>query len=294
MESRMLGANRGHDGVGDEASVAYVDLSTKVVRSVVVGRTRATLPSRFQFCEIASGPPTWSVRLLEEFPEANGVVVGATDDPVEDAVTRRSASVHGNRLQVVPFGLAGLKDLRCGTFDLTFALDHVLDVVEDPRWILDHIVRITKPGGLVISLVRNLCDAVSASLADARVEEAEQALTGKGKCIATSAELNLFTSRSIEELVKAAGARPCATLGVPVALPPRRLDVHGRRASSVFEMLSNCESLERILRIERALLDQRGGALRGSHLLSIAVVPLRGEGWGDFWQTDLERDCSRA
>ncbi|HVQ15182.1 MAG TPA: methyltransferase domain-containing protein, partial [Vicinamibacterales bacterium] len=229
-----------------------------------------------------------------EFPEAQGVVVGMTDSLVEEAVARRSASGYENRLQIVPVGLSGLEDLRCGSFDLCFALDHVLDVAEDPRWILDHIVRITRPGGLVISLVRNVCDAVSASLADARIEEAEQALTGKGRCVANASELNLFTSASIEELIKAAGASPCATVGVPATLPQRRLDVHGGHASSVAEMLSNCESLERILRIERALLDQRGGAQRGSHLLSIAVVPLRGSHWGDFWLTDLERDCSKA
>lgn len=210
------------------------------------------------------------------------------------AAVGRYAGKNENRLQVVQGGMPSLADLRCGTFDLSFALDHVLDVAEDPSWILSHIVRITRPGGLVVSLVRNVCDAVAANLSDARIEEAERALTGKGRCVKNGSYINLFTSCSIEELIRIAGARPCATLGVLAALPPRQLEMHGGRARSVSEMLSNGESLERILRIERALLDQRGGAPRGSHLLSIAAVPSRGTSWGDFWLTDLEGGCSTA
>lgn len=159
----------------------------------------------------------------------------------------------------------------CDAFDLTFTFDDVLDVAEEPQRILSHLIRITRPGGLVMTIVRNLCDAVSACLADACIERAEQALTGRAACVPNTAELNLFTCESIEELVRSSGARPLATLGVLAAAPQTPLEAHGCRANSVSQMLSNDESIERILRIEQTLLGQRGAATRGSHLLSIAV-----------------------
>jgi hypothetical protein len=286
-KSTTHGARHEHERLDDDASLAYANVSTKVVRSVVVSRARAALPSRFRFCEIAAGPSAWSFVLLEEFSDAHGIVVCAPNDLAE-LVARRSAGGYEGRLEVVPIGLPALADLQCDTFDLSLTLDGVLDAADEPAWILTHLVRITKPGGLVMSLVRNLCDAVSASLAEACIQQAEQALTGKGRCMPNTEELNLFTAQSIEDLVRAGGARPWATLGVPAAAPQRSLESHGHHASSVSSMLSDGDSLERILRIEQALLDQRGGTTRGSHLLSLAVVPSRGTSWGDFWLSEIE------
>jgi hypothetical protein len=114
------------------------------------------------------------------------------------------------------------------------------------------------------------------------VREAEQALTGRASFAPGLPEVNVFTPRSLAEMIRRAGAHPCATIGLPAVLTPRP-DVDLRDEQLLSPQLCDEESFGKILGIEEALLTEGEVPPRGSDLLAIAIVSHAAQCWGDLW-----------
>jgi SAM-dependent methyltransferase len=253
-------------------------LSEQLLWSVLTKSALRALPHGFRFCDAGGGSGRWSRRILAERGDASGVLLRGPERQLASA--EESNEEHGDRLRIAP-DLCGIADK---SFDLAFSLHDMLAAAEQPGTLLKQLVRITKPGGFIAVVAPNLYHAIFLNLAHARLQEAERALTGRASYRPGAPERNVFTPRSLEEMVVRAGACPRATVGFPTVVHPSSADPDLREGQTFpAAALANEESRRRIVAIEEALLMESGPAPRGIDLISIAIVPSTAQRWGDFW-----------
>lgn len=240
------------------------------------------LPPKFRFCDVGSSGGGWPCRILAEYPEATGLALCRTQEAYSDGLVWRRRRGYETRLQVVRMESADVGSLEDESFDAVFSLDDLVARAQRPDVLLSDFVRITVRGGLIAFLVPDLHHAVLLNLANARVAAAECALHGRGTLAPDLAELNLYTPRSIEELLKGAGACPRVTLGVPATVHPSSDEMDGglRGLTSV---LSDGPTRTKIRSVIETLLRSGARLAHGEELLSVSQVPPPRERWGDYW-----------
>jgi SAM-dependent methyltransferase len=264
----------------DQKASAYGVLVNELSWLVLKKSCLDILPPRFRFCDLGGGSAVWSLRTLREYPGASGTALFRSQRALSEALAQVEREGMIDRLRCV-LTTGDPTSLPDGTFDLCSCLNDLLATTERPDVLLRHAVRIAKPGGLMVLLVPNLYHAVSVHLASARLEDAEQALSGRGVPHPGMPTLNLYTPRSIEDLLRRVGAYPKLTLGLPTTV---RAPGEGAIAptTDLSELLLQKDVRARVLEIEQMLLEASPVA-RGNVLLSIASAPQRAERWGEYW-----------
>jgi SAM-dependent methyltransferase len=262
--------------------------SREMLWTVLTSKVLAGLSPQFRFCEVTGDAPQWLDRILEKHPEATGVALsGMTNAKRESGEAPPSSDTQcsGGRLQTSRNDLAsyGL-EMEDHSFDLTFSLNGALARVERPDVALGELVRITRPGGLVVCLVPNLYHVVLCNLARGSFEDAERALEGRARIAPGGQELNLFTRTTIEEALRRAGACPRATEGLPAIISPWHAYGEPKESGEVAAKDPEVDDYsEKVWTIEQALFAMAHLAPVGTSLLSVAAVPSSTEHWGDFW-----------
>jgi SAM-dependent methyltransferase len=269
---------------GGLQGTTYEAASGHLLWRVFTRNVLCQLPEVFRFCD-AGGCGRWSLRILDEYAGASGVILRDRVHVFADAVAN-PLEQHVDRFDMGGTNLFGALDVAETSFDLTFSLQGILSSAEQPDEVLRELVKITKPGGFVVLLVPNMYHAVFCNLHRGRIAEAERAIAGRARYSPDTPELNVFTPGSLEALVKRAGACPRTTVGLPVVAEPWSSEADSWSEQTVHPtVFANEESRKRFLAIEEVLLNQSELPPRGSSLLSIATVPLRAQSWGDFWLT---------
>lgn len=246
--------------------------------SVVKKHVLDDLPVSFRFCGVDSDGAAWSVAVLDEYPGATGVAVCASRNGTADTAVEES----DGRLSLVHAHADDLSAFVGDTFDVTFSLGDLLARTQRVDALMSDLVRITKPGGVLVCSVPNLYHVVGCHVRAARFGDAKRALGGRARLSGEGGDVNVFTPLSLEQAIRRAGACPRLTLGLPVVLPDEDSADGGSDGSHYSEMLGDDQCREDVLEIERAL---SGSSLapRGSRLISIAVVSPPMRHWGDFW-----------
>jgi len=260
------------------------EVSQRLLWSVLKKEALDGLPARFRFCE--ADQSSWWSRILADYPASSGVAVLGAQSGAEGRTPGMCPSAEG-RFETV----GNLAVLCGGSFDVTLCLGAAMATAERPEALLGELVRVTKPHGIVAFVVPNLYHAIACNLARAHLDEAQRALQGRALLVPGAGDVNVFTPRSVDELVKRAGACPRHVLGLP-AVSGISEDVV-LDAARYRELLATEGARQRVLAIEEMLLREGGLAARGNQLLAIATVRPGTDHWGDFWLTNGE-PCTDA
>jgi ubiquinone/menaquinone biosynthesis C-methylase UbiE len=263
--------------------VDHRDFLEELVWRIFARNGLESLPSPLRFCSVGSGAGRWSMRMLDHCGRATGVAVHRTRESALATTRARDTKKYQSRLQVESSSGDALAGLSNAAFDVTFGLQHALDLADRPGVLMRELVRVTKPGGLVVVRVPHLAHAVHVNLTHGRLNEAQRALSGRAEIAPDTHERNLFTPQSVEQLMRSAGAEPRTTLGFPAVLSPW---CPPTESAGLAALVAENASRATILSIEDDLLSLGERWPRGEELLAIATVRPSSNGWGDFWYTE--------
>jgi len=257
--------------------LAYRIRPDELLWSVFAKNVLSAVPRNFRFCDMG-GMETWSLRILREYPNARGLALR----PSTEILSR--ASPNGidceERLQFAPVEGHDIASVSSELFQVTLCCYEVDGAPAQPAVLLREAVRITKPGGFLVSLFPSLRDAVLFP-PHPRVAKCESAVSEDGEGVSDMSERNLYTPQSIEKLMKLAGAQTLMTFGFPTTVYPWNEEASAD--SDLLKVLSPRASRTEAPTPGGFSLRPSSRAPRGSELLSIAVVPEPPQRWGEFW-----------
>ena len=132
----------------------YWKLSDELLWSIFSKKVLDKLPRGFKFIDAGGGTGRWAKKILDNY-DATGIIYDISEEMLEQARNKFNTSNYENRIELVKGDLHELK-IEDGIFDLAFNFHNVLGFVQNPSIVISELSRVTKKGGLVVSLVPNL------------------------------------------------------------------------------------------------------------------------------------------
>lgn len=222
---------------------------------------------RLRFLDAGGGTGRWSVRLLEAFPGATGVLLDVAPAMLEEARRKALRRKVADRLDLVRHDLHDPFPFPRGSepFDVVLCLHNVAGLVADPARLLRRLVRATRPGGLLVLVVPNLHQAAWVSLRDGRPAElARLRARGAVRYGPGVPEVLCFTPASLRTLLGRAGCGEVAVHGFPVSVYP--VDPAGSDPG----LFRTPRAVRRLVALEAPLCLDEAAAARGNNLLALA------------------------
>ncbi|MEU2355481.1 class I SAM-dependent methyltransferase [Streptomyces misionensis] len=263
------------DAYDDVDAQPYWVLSDELLWSALAKSVLPRLPEGFRFLDAGGGTGRWSHRFATARPDSSGVLYDLT--PAMFGHARAKAERHGyaDRLSCREGDLGQVaEELDGERFDLVFNFHNVLGFVGSPQDVVTQLAGLLKPGGLLVSFVPSRWHAAWFNLTLGRTDEAERNLTGRGRFTDTMPDMHLFTPEQLRAINEAAGLRVDLISGFPVLLYPgyQETQLHGS-TRSLADLLGDRRAFERILAMERSLLDRPDTVGRGNNLFVLASRP---------------------
>jgi ubiquinone/menaquinone biosynthesis C-methylase UbiE len=226
------------------------------------------------FLDAGCGTARWSIRILEENPDAHALLLDATREML--AVAKQKIAVRGwsDRVTFLERDLNFLDPQLIAPQDLLICFHNVLSFVSDPQHVLHSLCRIIKPGGRLALVVPNAYHALYFSFSTGRWSEAER-VRKHGTVRFTDAvpDMWVFTPSHVSRLLIEIGMRDVHVRGFPVTLYPGVEETSLRESSEGHvRLFDDPQRRDWILALESALAEEPDSAARGNNLLITATA----------------------
>jgi SAM-dependent methyltransferase len=262
------------DAYDDVEQQPYWVFSDRLLWDVFQRDALCRLPRKFRFLDAGGGTGRWSIRVCKSYPESAGTLFDLSKDMSAVARFKARGAEVSDRLDIVNGALEEVQALLSGRkFELIFNFHNVLGFVQSPKWVLEQLVALLEPGGVLVSLVPNRYHATYFNIAAGRMSFAESAgFTGRGRFTEDMPEMHLFSPAMLRETYEECGLTVRALTGFPNFLYPgtRETALHGSTAA-LDELLRDASRVEKLLELERWGMQQPDIAGRGNNLLAVGV-----------------------
>lgn len=250
----------------------YWKLSDKLLWDNFKETVLDNLPNGFKFLDAGGGTGRWTIKILEEYPDANGIIVDISKDMLEEAELKINNKNLNKRVKIVENNVEKLQ-IEDEEFDLSFNFHNVLGFVENPNIVINELKRVTKKEGYVVSLVPNLYHNIFFNIFVNNFELANEAIvTNKGRFTENMPNMNMFTPDSIKKLYNDAGLKIELISGFPVTIYPgmQETQISGN-SEHIEDILENVETFNQIYKIERKLFKNLDIAGRGNQIYVVGI-----------------------
>ncbi len=226
------------------------------------------LPDNFKFLDAGGGTGRWTIKILEEYPNATGMIVDISKEMLNEAKTKIETKKLSERIQILEQNLEKLDNIEEEKFDLSFNFHNVLGFVERPNIVIGELKRVTKKDGYIVSLVPNLYHNIFFNIFVNNMELANEAITtNKGRFTQNMPSMNMFTPNTIETIYEELGLVTELVSGFPITIYPgmQETQIDGN-SEHVQDILANKDVFNRIYEIERELFKNPDIAARGNQI----------------------------
>lgn len=227
------------------------------------------LSEDFLFLDAGGGTGRWSLKILQNYPKASGMILDLSKDMLRVAeekfvkknVSQRILMKNGNLDKELP-----IKE----KFDLIINFHNVLGFVKNPENVLKNLSKKLKKDGILISFIPNLYHLIYFNVNLGRIEEAEYALQNlKGRFTTEMPYIHLFTPEGIARMYKEAGLKVVSNSGFPTIIYPNFQETQLTGSTkSLSDLLSNQSTFKRIYKIEKSIM-ANDSAPRGNNLFIV-------------------------
>ena len=246
----------------------YWVLSDKLLWHFFKKTVLKKLPEDFLFFDAGGGTGRWSLKILQEFEKASGLIVDLSADMLRQAKQKVEHYKLEDRLALIEGNLEKLAGIASNTYDVSFNFHNVLGFVENPEVVINELVRVTKEGGYVVSLVPNLYHNLFFNLFVNNFNLFDETLScGKGRFTENMPLMNMFTPIGLKELYERNGLSVELVSGFPITIYPGMQETQIKGSSEhVTDILTSAEIFNKIYETEKVLFQNPDTASRGNQL----------------------------
>lgn len=246
----------------------YWRLSDTLLWETLSGRSLELLKPGFTFLDAGGGTGRWSARVLDAYPAATGWLVDLSADMLAVAEQKRTGAREG-RLTTLRGDLEALPEKVTGQqFDVVFNFHNVIGFLKDPTAALRGLAALLKPGGHLITLAPSVYHSAYFNISNGRFDEAARAIRERQATFTEGMPpLRLFTPHQLSEVYAEIGCPAEVVTGFPSAIYPtfHETQIEGT-GQSVEDILGTPEGFEKVLEMERSLLEFPDIASRGNNI----------------------------
>jgi len=249
---------------------AYWQLSDKILWTNFK-RVLDKLPKNFEFIDAGGGTGRWSLKVLQEYPNAKGITYDLSHEMLTEAEEKRDKHELFDRWEIIQGDIHNVQDVQENRLDIAFNFHNVLGFVEYPIRVIKQLYKLLKPGGHLVSFVPNQYHSIYFNLANNRVNEARTATSGKGRFTQDMPYINVFTPQSIKEIYSVVGLEDMELLGFPAFIYPgyQETQLEGNTFELV-DLLKDPSAFEEVFNIEMEFMDEQLAA-RGNNLYIVGI-----------------------
>ncbi len=216
--------------------------------------------------DLGCGTGKWGLRLLKSgltttFVDHSPAMIDQVRLKLDDF------GVKAKRATLIVADIVDLSSLPADHFALTVAMGDPLSICTDPPRAIREMLRMSRPGGIVIATVDNKLAAIDHFIDRGDIDALEQFVrSGRTHWLTDDAreqfELHMCTPRTLRSMFESAGFEVLQLMGKTI-LPLRKNQA----------LLENPVAMEQLLRIEQSLAKDESAAARASHLQIVARKP---------------------
>ena len=232
------------------------------------------LPNDFSFLDAGGGTGRWTIKILEEYPNATGTIVDISPEMLNEARKKIEYKQLSKRVRIIENNLENLEfieNIELDQFNLSFNFHNVLGFVENPKRVIHELKAVTKKDGYIVSLVPNLYHNIFFNIFVNNLEFAIETLkTNKGRFTQNMPRMNMFTPNSIKDLYSEEGIITELISGFPITIYPgmQETQINGN-STHIQDILTNENMFNNIYEIERELFKNSDIAARGNQIYII-------------------------
>lgn len=248
----------------------YWKLSDELLWSIFSKKVLDKLPKGFKFIDAGGGTGRWAKKILDNY-DATGIIYDISEEMLEQARNKFKTSNYENRIELVKGDLHELK-IEDGIFDLAFNFHNVLGFVQNPGIVIRELSRVTKKGGLVVSLVPNLYHNIFFNIFVKNFELVDEVVkTKRGAFTDNMPRMNLFTPDSVKGKYKENGLQIEILSGFPISIYPGMQETQIQGSSEhVLDILEDERIFKKIYSIEMQLSEENSDqASRGNQIFIV-------------------------
>lgn len=262
---------RYHDRVARRYDQIYDDLYWDFHDELTWRTVKAHLPRDLASpcLDLGCGTGKWGLKLLK-----SGLATTFLDHaPAMIDQTRLKVEALGPKAKHATLLVADIIDLSglpADHFALTLAMGDPLSICTDPPRATRQMLRVCRPGGIVIATADSKLAALDHFFESGDMEALEQFVrSGRTRWLTDEAreqfELSMFTPEALRRMFEKAGFEVLSLAGKTI-LPIRKYK----------HLLEKPGAMDRLLRLEQELAKDPSAAARASHLQIIARKPAAG------------------
>lgn len=252
----------------------YWMLSDKLLWEIFKETVLNKLPENFKFLDAGGGTGRWTIKILEEYPKAQGMIIDISKEMLNEARNKVKKNNYEDRIKIVEQSLEQIDNVGDNEFDLSFNFHNVLGFVENPKIVIKELQRVTKKGGYIVSLVPNLYHNVFFNIFVGNMELAQETMNKKkGRFTKEMPAMNMFTPDSIKRIYEENEINIELLSGFPITIYPgmQETQIDGN-SEHVKDILSNEKAFNEIYNIEKELFKNSDTSARGNQIYIIGRI----------------------
>ena len=249
----------------------YWVLSDKLLWEIFKETVLDKLPENFKFLDAGGGTGRWTLKILEEFPKAQGMIIDISREMLNEARSKVKKRNYEKRVKIIEQNLEQIDNVKDDEFEISFNFHNVLGFVENPNTVINELHRVTKKGGYVVSLVPNLYHNIFFNIFVGNMELANETMkTKRGRFTKEMPKMNMFTPDSIKDIYEKIGIKVELLSGFPITIYPgmQETQIDGN-SEHVQDILSDEKTFNEIYNIEKSLFKNSDTASRGNQIYII-------------------------
>lgn len=230
---------------------------------------------KVHFFDAGGGTGRWSIQILKHYKNALGTIVDFSESMLAEAEKKLALMQLDKKVEIHNADLDTLPTETFNGFNLAFSFHNVIGFVKDPQGLINKMTNAVIPGGYVVVLAPNLYHSVFFNINAGQIDFAEDAIkTKKGKFTKGMPSIHMFTPRKLQDHFESAGLEKIFISGFPSAIYPQMQETQLKGSTkSLTDLLQGEAHFNRILEIEKTLLDFPDIAARGNQLIIIGEKP---------------------
>jgi len=259
-----------YDAVDQQPYWVFSDaLLWELLRHLVLDELAAR--DQITLLDAGCGTARWSIKILQYLPSCIATLLDISPEMLAVAQKKLDNLNLRSRTSLIQYDLHNLASAN-ETFDCVICFHNVLSFISDPKRVVNALVDMTVPGGVIALVVPNYYHALYFSLAQGRWKELDRIRDrGSVKFTDDVPEMLLFTPSLVASLLRDAGTTDIGVFGFPVTVYPQ-IEETGLSSSSSFALtiFAQEELRETLTRMELQLCLNQEAAARGNNLLAVA------------------------